>query len=672
MVKCGVIYSSHITMSKEIEPIQLQEKRDRVYQISGQREALINRIGTGKVNALSSWENSLKVGRVRSKVKASVNRLRGELGQLDQELEDYGQARDYLGQISLRQIQLADMGKMVAEGNLPQDVLEVYKQRYQELFSLPERNPALQRGIELAKQEEARRREVEAAATLVKPEEQSMQVVVEPVSAVPAPVEIEKFLLPPGIEIRGKAGQLLRLLKESSPTEPKTPDDLVRQLYREAQNMKVARHNLDALIAYVRKKLTGTGIELVNSAPQDNRPRGQQGSYYLERSGHQPDTSGSQPEDRKGESMERSHLRVKLLGDMIRGTDKEIRLSREEYRLLWLLASNPSNPKPYESLSAKVFGETSVGNARLAQVATSLSAQLKELTGVEGIIDDVGNEELGHLYRIKDAKIVLILNCLPVHPTRLEALRLIFTDNNPDKQKIISTLGLTRGKKRAPVALTPHQAFSALTGAVTRLINRERANIAIDPEVNAYLAMLIYMDDHNLINNKALLADIAQKLEISNNPPRENEVVVFDKTTSSGESEPVEAKPAIAIESFKMPKPELKRNPLEVRDPNVRARINDYLNQILEHLELQQGSSPGMVTRAFPRLKTTSIDTFSGKYGLSVQGKKADQHRFNHAAIATMLYLYDHGDNLKNKLKKQVKNIAKEEYNKRQEENNTS
>lgn len=116
------------------------------------------------------------------------------------------------------------------------------------------------------------------------------------------------------------------------------------------------------------------------------------------------------------------------------------------------------------------------------------------------------------------------------------------------------------------------------------------------------------------------------------------------------------------------PEPEPKPKALEVRDPDIRARVNQYLDQIFEHPELHQPASPGMATRAFPRLKQRTVDALvEARYVPTETGKKADQERFDPTGVATLLYLYDHGDNLTGRLKKQVQEIVAEELKKRQQ-----
>lgn len=111
------------------------EQRDRLAHIASQREALVDVIGTGQVRIGSSWENTLKVGRVRARVNVSVTRLRRELTHVNQDIIITEQTKYHLGQLTLRQLQLAQMSAMVSERNLSEDILRQYQQEYTALAS---------------------------------------------------------------------------------------------------------------------------------------------------------------------------------------------------------------------------------------------------------------------------------------------------------------------------------------------------------------------------------------------------------------------------------------------------------------------------------------------------------------------------------------------------------
>jgi hypothetical protein len=126
---------------------QLNAQRNRVSQIAQEREALIDRIGTGEIKVGSSWENTLRVGEVRGRVRSSAARLNEKLTSINTSISEYHNAQDYLKELQLRESQLSIMSEHVASGNLPEDILLAYQQEYTELLSRPESNIQLKNGL---------------------------------------------------------------------------------------------------------------------------------------------------------------------------------------------------------------------------------------------------------------------------------------------------------------------------------------------------------------------------------------------------------------------------------------------------------------------------------------------------------------------------------------------
>lgn len=130
-------------MSKEFRlPPRIEKRRKHLSILISQRESLVGRIGTGAVKEGSSWDNTLKVGRVRRKVKASAERFNGELDSMAQ-----GFAKQYVDLRSLREKQLADMKTMVEEKNLSVESARHFEKEFEELNLLPEKNEFLKRGL---------------------------------------------------------------------------------------------------------------------------------------------------------------------------------------------------------------------------------------------------------------------------------------------------------------------------------------------------------------------------------------------------------------------------------------------------------------------------------------------------------------------------------------------
>lgn len=239
---------------EKILPSELAQKQAHLSQLLNQREALVPKIGTGEVQLGSSWETTLKVGRVRRDVNKSVERLRGEHARVTGELEGYGRARSYLSLVDLRGQQIAQMNEMAEEGVLPDDVVDKYRQEYQNLLSEQDTNNYLRRGIELVRQEESQ----------VKPQEAQPE---------------EDFILPNGKSLFGKKADLMYILSYAEGRAYNT-DELAAMLYP-GVDAKKAIGRLSVVLSELRSVLRGSGLELETVSDTKSRTRGQKGRYIL-------------------------------------------------------------------------------------------------------------------------------------------------------------------------------------------------------------------------------------------------------------------------------------------------------------------------------------------------------------------------------------------------------
>ena len=271
-------------MLKEFEPIQqLEARKDRLSHIIGQRESLVDRIGTGDVRVGSSFEVTLKIGEVRSEVKKSITRLHKRLDIANQELQGYEQAKNYLNELSLRQDQLAKMSELVAEGNLTEADLLLHQQQFEELVKLPETNPLLQRGIERIREEEEERKRKES------------EVTTKPVETVEEP---KTYTLSSGEVVGGKTGELLYYVSQGSENNLIRTDQLVEKTYPGVE-YGVAAKRVRALLGWGKNRLRETREDLVSVSDPASRAHGVKGGYYIRQL---EQTSGFQFE--KGEVAE--------------------------------------------------------------------------------------------------------------------------------------------------------------------------------------------------------------------------------------------------------------------------------------------------------------------------------------------------------------------------------
>ncbi len=131
-------------MNKEYASIEeLKGEQEGIRGLLSGREATYNAIGAGKIRVGDSLESTLKVGRAKKAVRSSIVRFQKELEEMEGEV-DLFERRQALGQIS----------EMVAEGHLPQDVLQKHQREYEALAARPQKDPVLHRGLERVRQKE--------------------------------------------------------------------------------------------------------------------------------------------------------------------------------------------------------------------------------------------------------------------------------------------------------------------------------------------------------------------------------------------------------------------------------------------------------------------------------------------------------------------------------------
>lgn len=113
---------------------------------------------------------------------------------------------------------------------------------------------------------------------------------------------------------------------------------------------------------------------------------------------------------------------------------------------------------------------------------------------------------------------------------------------------------------------------------------------------------------------------------------------------------------------------------IERRDPQVREKVNGYLDQVLAHDSLKKGQvNRVQINREFQRLKASVVDNMLENDYIRPVGK--DRHAndlYDVGQIVQMLYYYDHGNqSLRGReFSKEMKQIIGEEFAKRNLDNN--
>lgn len=107
---------------------------------------------------------------------------------------------------------------------------------------------------------------------------------------------------------------------------------------------------------------------------------------------------------------------------------------------------------------------------------------------------------------------------------------------------------------------------------------------------------------------------------------------------------------------------------LERRDPEIRARINIFLDEISANKQLNNSVSPGMLTNIYQRLNETTMDGLKKFLPLEHYQNDLKKIMFNNIAIATALYLHDYGKGVISNLREDAQYIVKEEVDRRMAE----
>lgn len=228
-------------MEKGTSAQDLAQKREQLTHVIDQRRALIDKIGTGDVQLGSSWENTLRVGRVREKVFDSVQRHEEQRRIITAQEE----LLRYQENLSLRREQLTEMRRLQQDGYLPDSVVDRYQQEYASLVMLPETSEPLRRGLDL--QGEPHEQESSSAT-------------------------VPEYALPNGRVVVGRSAEILSALNETTAENPLSIDAVVQQIYP-GVDKRVAVKRLKAQLTYARNLLDRQGetsLEIISEFSPDN------------------------------------------------------------------------------------------------------------------------------------------------------------------------------------------------------------------------------------------------------------------------------------------------------------------------------------------------------------------------------------------------------------------
>jgi hypothetical protein len=122
---------------------------------------------------------------------------------------------------------------------------------------------------------------------------------------------------------------------------------------------------------------------------------------------------------------------------------------------------------------------------------------------------------------------------------------------------------------------------------------------------------------------------------------------------------------ASATKGFIVEPLESRPKAVEQRNPDIRDRLGEYLDDILAKPQFSAPASGVTVNLIYRPIKTSVVKSLVEAHLIDLQTNKEGHPRFDPAAIAAILYLITQGKNLPSQLKKQVQGLAVEEYKKK-------
>jgi hypothetical protein len=511
---------------------RLKDRRDKLSGIVEERQVLYEKIGTGKVTALSSVENALKIGRVKGKVKDDIGKKQEKLKRLNNEVVVYERAELVLSGLEDERKKMKQLQSYVKEGHLGEEVLEYHREDLEKLETEVRENPDVRRAVGELKKEERRRE--------------------------------DEFVLPDGRSTKGKQAQFINIASTGSRMDPVSRESYMDYLYP-GMEASVAQLRLNSTRTRAVEFLEGSGLEIVSVGSSEN-PRGVMG-YYLRASEEKKDLAESLDlEDAKEISLGRVSGEIKnylletsaknvvtvsqLEGEFPDLTRKElewfvnnevspylakqdrvrvvrkpggkdegdtalytesirekikltqiyttveyggnsIELSENEAKLLQTLVKSHSQHVSYERIMEKYFPSgIPIYNEDVDKFIGGLQSKLEELTGEDDIVVTGGDRSFGYWAKRKDVKV-------DWYPARLsdrhmQALKETFSDAS--KENVIKSLGKMKNGRD----YQPQHAWRSIQFALRYLNRRTKSDIAEDSEVELRNHIDRYLEKENI------------------------------------------------------------------------------------------------------------------------------------------------------------------------------
>jgi hypothetical protein len=133
----------------------LQVKREQLEEIIESRTSLFEKIGTGRIQETSSPETAIKVGRVKSRVLASIERCQNTLANVSEQINQIKlveNTQKYIELVALRKGQIKEIKDYVKKGLLKKETLQRFVKEFKDLKTKG-KDPEIQQGLAILRKQ---------------------------------------------------------------------------------------------------------------------------------------------------------------------------------------------------------------------------------------------------------------------------------------------------------------------------------------------------------------------------------------------------------------------------------------------------------------------------------------------------------------------------------------